>query len=163
MQETVQVAVLNVLKLATIRQFDLTVFQLSDNDDYVKFIPPKFKTILIIEEASQLRHFYQQLYPLPIQIMSLFYIKSKKIALVNDLIKAGSTIMAYWPGNGSHVTNINYSLCCVGVIQYFLKHSTTFVGDATPCSFALCYVKWKQIHPYFVVFFWKICCCIINT
>jgi len=77
---------------------------------------------------------------------------SKKIAFVNDLIKAGSTIMAYWPGSGNDLRNIDYSVCHVGVIQYFLKHSIKFLGDSAPCSFALCYVKWKQTHPDFDFF-----------
>ena len=67
--------------------------------------------------------------------MSVFYTMSKKIAFVNDLIKAGSTIMAYWPGSGNDLRNIDYSVCHVGVIQYFLKHSIKFLGDSAPCSF----------------------------
>ena len=153
LQETLQGEALNVLKLATISQLDLTLFQLSTNEDCVKFVPPKFENILTSEEADKLRYFYEQLLPnISIQIMSLFYTKSKKIALANDLIKVGSTIMAYWPGNGSCLMNIDYSVCRVGVIQYFLKHTITVVGDPAPRSFALCYVKWKQKHPCFDFF-----------
>jgi len=84
--------------------------------------------------------------------MSVFYTMSKKIAFVNDLIKAGSTIMAYWPGSGNNLTNIDYSVCRVGVIQYFLKHTIKILGDSEPRSFALCYIKWKQTHPDFDFF-----------
>ena len=33
---------------------------------------------------------------------------SKKIALVNDLIKAGSTVMAYWTGSGGSLMYTDY-------------------------------------------------------
>jgi len=60
--------------------------------------------------------------------------------------------MAYWPGSGNNLTNIDYSVCRVGVIQYFLKHTIKFLGDPEPLSFALCYIKWKQTHPDFDFF-----------
>jgi len=84
--------------------------------------------------------------------MSLFYTKSKTVTLANDLLKIGSTIMAYWSGNGNCLTNIDYSVCHVGVILSFLKHTITIVGESAPRSFALCYVKWKQQHPHFDFF-----------
>ena len=153
MQETMQCEVINVMKLAAIRQFNLIMFQLSAQEEYITFVPPKFEKVLSDEEVAQLRQFYQQLYPsTPIQTLSVFYTTSKKIALVNDLIKVGSTIMAYWAGSGGSLMDIDYSVCRVGVIQYFLKHSVKFLGDSTSRSFALCYVKWMQTHPYFDYF-----------
>ena len=141
------------MKLVGIHQFDLTMFEFSVNEEYIKFVPPKFEKVLSDEEVAQLHHFYQQLYPnTPVQTLSVFYTTSKKIASVNDLIKAGSTIMAYWAGSGGSLMNIDYSVCRVGVIQYFLKHSVKFLGDSTPRSFALCFVQWKQRHPYFDYF-----------
>ena len=153
LQETMQCEVINIMKLAGIHQFDLTMFELSANEEYITFVPPKFEKVLSDEEVTQLRHFYQQLYPnTPVQTLSVFYTTSKKIALVNDLIKAGSTIMAYWAGSGGSLMHIDYSVCRVGVIQYFLKHSVKFLGDSAPRSFALCFVKWKQRHPNYDYF-----------
>ena len=153
LQETVQCDVINVMKLAAICQFNIMMFQLSENDEHITFVPPKFERVLSDDEVAQLHHFYQQLYPsTPIQRVSVFYTMSKRIALVNDLIKTGSTIMAFWAGNGESLTDIDYSVCRVGVVQYFLKHSVTFSGDSCSRSFALCYIKWKQTHPYFDYF-----------
>jgi len=87
MQITVQCEVINVMKLAAIRH----------NDSI--FWSRKLEKVLSDKEVAQLCQFYQQLYPCtPIQIYSIFYTKSKEIALVNDLSKAGSTTMAYWGG-----------------------------------------------------------------
>jgi len=43
--------------------------------------------------------------------------------------------MAYWPGNGQIINNIDYSRCRVGVIQYFLKHVIKFSDDQEPHNF----------------------------
>ena len=71
------------------------------------------------DEIAQLHRFYQQLYPsTPIQTVSVFYTMSKRISLVNDLLKAGSPIMAFLAGNGKLLMDIDHSVYRVGVQGY---------------------------------------------
>ena len=51
--------------------------------------------------------------------------------MINDLtcfsaIGGNVVVMAYWPGTGSSLENIDYTKYHVGIIQYFLRHAVTF-------------------------------------
>ena len=149
LQETNHVEILSLIQLATIVNLNIMSFQLPSSSTCIKIIPPIYEKVLSTVEANHLRSFYQQLHPTKSQeFFSLFYTYCKKVVFVNDVFESGSVIMAYWAGNGSYINNINYSTCRVGVIQHFLKHSIKFAGDST-CTFILCYIKWKQLHPCF--------------
>ena len=60
--------------------------------------------------------------------MSRFYRKFGHITIAGDLIGSrmpggsSSVIMAYWPGRGNTLTNIDYARMKVGVVQYFKSH-----------------------------------------
>ena len=149
LQETNHVEILSLIQLATIVNLNIMSFQLPSSSTCIKIIPPIYEKVFSTVEANHLRSFYQQLHPTKSQeFFSLFYTYCKKVVFVNDVFESGSVIMAYWAGNGSYINNINYSTCGVGVIQHFLKHSIKFAGDST-CTFILCYIKWKQLHPCF--------------
>lgn len=67
---------------------------------------------------------------------------------------ASSVIMAYWPGTGFSLENIDSTTMRVGVVQYYLKHSITMTyGDSVDTSAArtfphlFCYIHWKKVHP----------------
>lgn len=50
---------------------------------------------------------------------------------------ASSVIMAYWPGTGFSLENIDSTTMRVGVVQYYLKHSITMTyGDSVDTSAA---------------------------
>ena len=53
--------------------------------------------------------------------------------------------MAYWPGSGSSLCNIDRSACRVGNIKYFLKHTIKLANNSQDHIF--CYITWKQTHP----------------
>ena len=61
--------------------------------------------------------------------------------------------MAYWPGTGSSLENIDSTTMRVGIVQYYLMHSITMSYndsvDASAETFPhlFCYVRWKKIHP----------------
>ena len=149
LQETNHVEILSLIQLATVVNLNIMSFQLPSSSTYIKIISPIYEKVLSTVEANHLRSFYQQLHPTKsIEFFSLFYTYCKKVVFVNDVFESGSVIMAYWAGNGSYINNINYSTCRVGVIQHFLKHPIKFAGDST-CTFILCYIKWKQLHPCF--------------
>lgn len=59
--------------------------------------------------------------------------------------KNKAVIMAYWPGSGDMLTNIDYSRCRVGVVKYFIKHEIKLQNDSEEHIF--CYIHWKQRHP----------------
>ena len=56
--------------------------------------------------------------------------------------------MAYWPGSGNSLNNIDYSVCRIGIVHHFLNHTVKFVEDENPCHFLFCYIEWKQSHPF---------------
>lgn len=121
------------------------------NVQKIKSVPPLHEKVLSPAEADLLHSVYEQLYPK--EFFSLFYTSCNNVAFVNDLIQSESVVMAYWPGNGRNIHNIDYSKCRVGVVQYFLRHSIKFAGKPAPYSFLLCMLKWKKLRP-FLVFFW---------
>lgn len=85
--------------------------------------------------------------------MSQFAIRFKSISIGNEIItcsKSNAVIMAYWPGPGDLLTNIDYSKCRVGVIKYFIKHEIKFQNDVEEHVF--CYIHWKQRHPHYDYF-----------
>lgn len=57
--------------------------------------------------------------------------------------------MAYWAGSGGSLMHIDYSVCRVGVIQYFLKHSIKFLGNSTP-QFSLLSGS-RDIHIFIIL------------
>lgn len=149
LQETNHLEILSLIQLATVVNLNIMSFQLPSSSICIKIIPPIYEKVLSTVEANHLRSFYQQLHPTTsLEFFSLFYTYCKKVVFVNDVFESGLVKMAYWAGNGNSINTINYSTCRVGVIQYFLKHSIKFAGDSI-CTFILCYIKWKQLHPFF--------------
>jgi len=61
------------------------------------------------------------------------------------MLGSGEVIMAYWPGSGSSLNDIDYSTCQVGIIKYFLRHIVK-LNDINR-EHLFCYVTWKQKHP----------------
>lgn len=53
--------------------------------------------------------------------------------------------MAYWPGSGDLLTNINYSKCRVGVGKYFIKHAIKFQNDAEE-HISVTFIGSRDIH-----------------
>ena len=47
----------------------------------------------------------------------------KKVLLGNELLKSGEVVMAHWPKIGNSLSDIDYSTCRVGIVNYFLKHT----------------------------------------
>ena len=110
------------------------------------------ENVLSSVEASHLQLIYEQLYPAAGQTLmffSLLYIHYKKVKLGNELLGPGEVVMAYWPGIGSSLANIDYLTCRVGVIKYFLKHTVNFEQNQTNLTHLFCYVTWKQRHPMY--------------
>ena len=123
LQETDNSEVLSLVHLETVADLCSVTFELPKDSPYIKAIPPVREKVLSPGEANCLRSFYQQLHPnKTLGLFSMFYTYCKKIVFVNDMIQSGSVVMAYWPGNGDALSNIDYSNCRVGIVQYFLKH-----------------------------------------
>jgi len=153
LRETNSSEVIDMVQLATVSDLTSVSFEYSKDTPYIKLVPPLHEKVLSPVEADFLRSFYEQLYPnKTLEFFSLFYTSCNKVAVADDLIQSESVVMAYWPGNGRNIHNINYSTCRVEVVQYFLKHSVKFTGEPLPHSFLLCKLKWKQLHPFFDFF-----------
>lgn len=56
-------------------------------------------------------------------------------------------MIAYWPGSGSSLHNINHTVCRVGIIKYFLEHTIIVANDNT-LNHIFYYITWKQTHPF---------------
>ena len=97
-------------------------------------IPPLYDKVISSSDTMKLQSIYQQLYPQQtIYFMSRFYSRYKRIMLGNEVIGSvnmkQSVIMAYWPGTGCSLANIDYSRCRVGVVQYFIHHTLLLAPD----------------------------------
>lgn len=143
---------LSLLKLATIRAFETVSFEVSKDDPRVKMIPPLYDKVLSSRDTTQLQAIYQQLYSQQtISFMSRFYCRCKRVMLGNEVVGSANNmkhavIMAYWPGRGCSLANIDYARCRVGVVQYFLNHTLSFAPDGRNAEHLFCYVSWKQNH-----------------
>ena len=95
-----------------------------------------------------------------VESTSPFFQQCGRITLAGDLIGSvlngastvcSSVVMAYWPGRGDNVFNIDYSRMRVGVVQYFFKHSVVLYNGQTSTKhrmehFFAC-IYWKERHP----------------
>ena len=120
-------------------------------------LPPFQQKILSSDLLEDLKFFYKKLYPnMLFPQVSPFYDHYGCILLAGDVIgstmpgpnnSASSVIMAFWPNSDS----IDYSRMQVGVVQYFLKHTTTLASDteSNEVQHILAYIKWKEQHPQF--------------
>lgn len=143
----------SLMNLATVCEFEAVSFQVSGSDPKIKMIPPLYNKVLSSRDTIQLQAIYKQLYPqLSISFMSRFYHRCKRVVLGNEVL--GSTnvkqavIMAYWPGTGCSLANIDYTQCRVGVVQNFIKHTVSFAPDGRNAEHLFCFVSWKQRHPF---------------
>lgn len=143
-QETGYLDVLSLIKLARVTNFATASFELNK--------PSSGTTIEVIQPArskvlSSL--VYQQLNPTrTLDFFSLFYTSCKRVIYANDSIGSGTVVMAYWPGNGNSLNNINYSMYRIGIIQHFLKRTVKFNDDENNHTYLFCYIIWKQVHPF---------------
>ena len=71
----------------------------------------------------------------------------KKVLLGNELLKSREVVMAYWPGIGNSLSDIDYSTCHVGIIKYFLVHTIRLENNMNNQTYLFCYTTWKQRHP----------------
>lgn len=148
-QETEQLNVLSLMKLATDINIGSVSYKIFKNCAYIKTVPPMHERVLSSLAANQLQMVYQQLYPnQTISFFSLIYNHYKRVIFADDFIGQGEVVMAYWPGNGSSLDNINYSACRVGIIKYFLKHTIKVAGEKDSSEHLFCYINWKQVHPF---------------
>ena len=91
---------------------------------YIKPLPPMREKVFSSVEADELKQIYRQLYPSQtLSFFSLLYMHHKKVLLGNELLKSGEVVMAYWPGIGNSLSDIDYSTCRVGIVNYFLNHT----------------------------------------
>lgn len=144
---------LAIMKLATCNQFHSSSYIVSKDMSDVKIVPPTYNKVLSSCDTIYLQTVYQQLYPhKTITFMSRFYCRCKRIVLGDEVIASANkqaVIMAYWPSTGCSLSNIDYSKCCVGIVQYFLKHKVSFTSDKKTVEHIFCYVHWKQNHTFY--------------
>ena len=114
---------------------------------YIKPLPPMREKVFSSMEADELKQIYRQLYPS--QTLSFFSLlmHHKKVLLGNELLKSGEVVMAYWPGIGNSLSDIDYSTCRVGIVNYFLNHTIKLDNNEKNRSHLFCYITWKQRHP----------------
>ena len=137
---------LNIMKMAT--TFDLTSISfVIPKTSLIKPVLPMHEKVLSPVAAVQLRRIYEQLYPdVVITFFSLIYLHFKRIEMGKELL-GREVVMAYWPGSGSSLCNIDRSTCRVGNIKYFLKHTINIANNNKTLDHIFCYVTWKQTHP----------------
>ena len=141
--------VLSLVRLSTVVDLTSISFEFMQST-YIKPLPPMGEKVLSRVEVSQLQQVYGQLYPRQTTThFSLLYMHYKKVLLGDELLGSGEVIMAYWPGSGSSLSNIDYSACRAGIIKYFLKHSIKLDYNNTDKTHLFCYVTWKQKHPLY--------------
>ena len=115
---------------------------------YIKPLPPMREKVFSSVEADELKQIYRQLYPSQtLSFFSLLYMHHKKVLLGNELLKSGEVVMAYWPGIGNSLSDIDYSTCRVGIVNYFLNHTIKLDNNEKNRSHLFCYITWKQRHP----------------
>ena len=144
--------VTSMMSFATVREFGQLSFQLNSGSKLCSMILPLREKVLASDDFHKLETIYQQLYPRrTISFMSRFYHRCRRITLANEIIgsenERSAVVMAYWPGTGSSLENIDYTRCRVGIIQYFLRHSATFAPSQEHEEHLFCFIRWKQSHP----------------
>ena len=136
-----------------------------DQKSLIKPLPPFEEKTLSATLTQQLLSIYKQLHPdCNITHMPRFYKEYGRLSMAGDIVgsvavrgasnPASSVIMAYWPGTGFSLENIDSTTMSVGVVQYYLKHSITMTyGDSVDTSAVrtfphlFCYIHWKKVHP----------------
>ena len=138
--------VLSLVRLSTVVDSTSILFEFMQST-YIKPLPPMGEKVLSRVEVSQLQQVYGQLPRQTTTHFSLLYMHYKKVLLGDELLGSGEVIMAYWPGSGNSLSNIDYSACRVGIIKYFVRHSINLDYSNTDKTHLFCYVTWKQKHP----------------
>ena len=144
--------VFSLITLASVREFGSHSYAISSFTKLIYPIPPIHEKIFTMRKEEQLKMIYRQLYPEKlISHFSKFYHQCKRIQYGNEIIgscnKEG-VIMAYWPGSGNSLNNIDYSNLQVGIVQYFFKHFISFDNSSERHSHLFCYVLWKHPHVF---------------
>lgn len=147
--------VIDVLNMAT---SPLTSFSFIKN--IVELLPPFYESVFPAEALEQLEVIYKQLYTCSIvSFLSPFYHRCNRVRLAGDLIgsvqnaasaTSSSVIMAYWPGSGEDLANIDYSRMRVGIVQYYFRHHAVICdqnNEKSTIDIEFAYVLWKQKHP----------------
>jgi len=127
----------------------------------ISLLPPFYEDILSFDVAEHLESMYTLLYPNRcFTSMSRFYRKFGRITVAGDLIgsemrgpnsKSSSVIMAYWPGRGHTLDNIDYTRMRVGVVQYFVSHELAYKSGNVVVreEHVFAYVLWKVTHAHY--------------
>ena len=137
---------LNILKMSTTFDFTSLSFEVSKTS-FIKPLPPMHEKVLSTLAADRLRKMYEQLYPnITITFFPLMYLHCKRVMIGKESL-GPEVVMAYWPGTGSSLCNINRSACRVGIMKYFIKHTIKVASNKHLLSHVFCYITWKQTHP----------------
>ena len=107
---------------------------------------PLYEGVFDSTVINDLRTLYSALYPdRVIHRVSPFYEYSGRATLCTQLMgnrsscTSSSVIAAFWPGNSSDLSTIDYSRKRIGVVQYYLRHSIIFTKtDGTNACFCMC-------------------------
>lgn len=143
--------VFSLIALATLRVFGSCSYALSDYKEIVCTIPPVNEKVFSNNKYEQLKMIYKQLYRgKSITHFSQFYHQCRRIKFANEIIGSNNSkegvIMAYWPGSGNLLDNIDYTRYQVGIIQFFFKHFISFDNLSGRHEHLFCYVLWKHPH-----------------
>ena len=104
-----------MIKLSTIVDLTSVSFQFLQST-YIKPLPPMGERVLFSIEVNHLQQLYVQLYlRQTLTFFLLLYMHYKKVLLGDELL--GEVVMAYWPGTGNSLSDIDYSTCRVGIIN----------------------------------------------
>ena len=138
---------LTMMRLSTVADLTSVSYEFLQTS-YIKPLPPMGEKVFSSVEANELKQIYKQLYPgQTLSFFSLLYMHHKKVLLGNELLKPGEVVMAYWPGTGNSLGDIDYSTCRVGIVNYFLEHTIKLDNNQNNRSHLFCYITWKQRHP----------------
>lgn len=107
--------VFSLIALAYLRVFDSCSYALSNFKEIVYTIPPIHEKVFSNSKYEQLKMIYTQLYQRKsITHFSRFYHQCRRIKYANEIIGSNNSkgvIMAYWPGSGNSLDNIDYTSC----------------------------------------------------
>ena len=146
--------VFSLISLGTMQDFINCSFVLNDFHEIVYPLPPLHEKVFSASMFEKLKIIYAQLYPgSTINHFSQFYHQFRRLHYASEIIGSGKKskhgiIMAFWPGHGNSLQNINTSRCQVGSVQYFFKHFICFSDSRERQWHYFCYVLWKYPHEF---------------